>query len=304
MAETAPSDLDRSIPVMVRRSEPAPAGPPAQLVRSFMLLTAAGLAAGALLLIGTLSAKQGVSAVALVYGLLAVCAALLSRLPAPWLVRALAGLLAATTVTVGVAAVTLGWGLGSPALSLLPLIVCVMGATGGWRMALLLAAVSAAVVLGVAWAVPSMGALQGPPSTVLRLGAQLLAIAVGLAGGIVLARLVTRALQSTQTREQRFRRLLWLAADAYWEIDGDYKLVAAGQHEHELRVLSEQTGLGGVPWELPRFACDPETLDVLLADLGTRTPFRDLPFTWRNRDGSVRSYLASGEPRFDSRGVF
>ncbi len=304
MAETAPSDLDRSIPVMVRRSEPAPAGPPAQLVRSFMLLTAAGLAAGALLLIGTLSAKQGVSAVALVYGLLAVCAALLSRLPGPWLVRALAGLLAATTVTVGVAAVTLGWGLGSPALSLLPLIVCVMGATGGWRMALLLAAVSAAVVLGVAWAVPSMGALQGPSSTALRLGAQLLAIGVGLAGGIVLARLVTRALQSTQTREQRFRRLLWLAADAYWEIDGDYKLVAAGQHEHELRVLSEQTGLGGVPWELPRFACDPETLDVLLADLGTRTPFRDLPFTWRNRDGSVRSYLASGEPRFDSRGVF
>jgi PAS domain S-box-containing protein len=71
-----------------------------------------------------------------------------------------------------------------------------------------------------------------------------------------------------------------------------------------VRALRPDSGLGALPWELPRFASDPDTLDLLMADLGSRVPFRDLPFTWANRDGSRRSYLASGEPRFDARGAF
>ena len=95
-----------------------------------------------------------------------------------------------------------------------------------------------------------------------------------------------------------------LAADAYWEIDQDYRLIAASRQNLDEHELQSNSGLGALPWELPRLHCEADTLDVLMADLETRVPFRDLPFSWRNHNGSLRSYLASGEPRFDSRGVF
>ncbi|HSQ72197.1 MAG TPA: PAS domain S-box protein, partial [Rubrivivax sp.] len=91
---------------------------------------------------------------------------------------------------------------------------------------------------------------------------------------------------------------------AYWEIDHDNRLVAASGQDGESDVLSADTGLGTVPWDLPGFCCDAETLDRLQADLGSRVPFRDMPVSWAQEDGSARHYLLSGEPRFDQRGVF
>jgi PAS domain S-box-containing protein len=129
-------------------------------------------------------------------------------------------------------------------------------------------------------------------------------IGSGLAAGVLISQVVARYMRAAQDREQRFRRLLALAADAYWEIDADHRLVAATSHHSESNVLTAATGLGAVPWELPNFDCEAETLDQLQADLGSRVPFRDLPVRWVQDDGSARSYLVSGEPRFSDRGVF
>ncbi|MFO1328607.1 MAG: PAS domain S-box protein, partial [Rubrivivax sp.] len=105
-------------------------------------------------------------------------------------------------------------------------------------------------------------------------------------------------------REHRFRSLLGIAADAYWEIDEKYRLVAGTAQRAGGPSLGAGDGLGVVPWELPHFGIDEETLDLLQADLDTRVPFRNLPVQWRSPSGTVRHLVASGEPRFDERGLF
>ena len=304
MGRALPIDLDRSIPVPVRREEPPPSGPPAQLVQRFILILAATAAAAALLLLAFHPDTVRVAPVVLACGVLAALAALCLRAAAaPWLAQALTGLLTAAVAVMGLATLRLGSGLSAPALLLVPLLVCALGAVCGRRAALLLATASALVMLGVALVQPAAQLPPGWPAVGWLLLVHLLCIGVGLAVGDVLAQTLGQAVLAAHQREQRFRRLLSLAADAYWEIDSGYRLVAAGQHDHELRVLESRTGLGAMPWELPRFVCDADTLDGLMADLEIRAPFRDLPFSWRNRDGSLRNYLASGEPRFDARGV-
>ena len=304
MGRALPIDLDRSMPLLVRREEPAPSGPPAQLVQRFILIFALTAAAAALLLLAAHPDMARVAPVALAYGLLALLGALCWRAPTDWLPRALTGLLIGAVAVMGLAALRLGWGLAAPALLLLPLLVCALSTLGGRRAGAALAGASALVVLGLATVQPTLAPPAGWPANGWLLAVHLLSIAVALAVGDVLARVVGQAVRAAHQREQRFRRLLALAADAYWELDGEYRLVAAGQHDRELRALQAHSGLGAMPWELPRFVCDAETLDALMADLETRTPFRDFPYGWRNRDGSLRSYLASGEPRFDARGVF
>jgi len=307
VGRTLPIDLDHSIPVLVRRDELPSSGPPMQLVRRFILILAATAAAAALLLLVFHPDKALVGPVVLAYGVLAGLSALGLRAAAAaaaWLTQVLTGLLIVAVVVMGLATLRLGWGLSAPALLLVPLLVCALGAVCGRRAALLLAVVSALVMLGLALAPPARPLPPGWPAVGWLLGVHLLCIGVGLAIGDVLALTLGQAVRAAHQREQRFRRLLSLAADAYWEIDSRYRLVAAGQNDHELRALESSTGLGALPWELPRFVCDADTLDALMADLEIRAPFRDRPVSWRNRDGSLRSYLASGEPRMDARGVF
>ena len=304
MGRAPPIDLDRSIPVLLRREEPPPSGPPAQLVRRLIFILALTAATAAGLLLAFHPDKARVAPVVLAYAAMALLAALCRQLPPEWLSRALTALLTGAVAVMGLAALRLGWGLSAPALLLVPLLVCVLSSVGGRRAGAALAGTSALVLFGVAMAQPAAPLPPGWPAIGWLLAAHLLCIGVGLALGDVLARVLAQAVYAAHQREQRCRRLLSLAADAYWEIDSHYRLVAAGQQDHELRALEAHDGLGAMPWDLPRFACEPETLDALMADLEIRAPFRDLAFHWRNRDGSLRSYLASGEPRFDARGVF
>ena len=297
-------DTDRSIPVMVRHEAPPSAGPPPRLMQAFLLIMACGAAAGVIVLWLTQADLARAAPVMAVYGLVTLAAALAVRAPPRWRLRALTLLFVTLAANMGVAALQLGWGLAGPGLPLLPLMVCALATLAGWRAGLMLALASMATMLGVAYGHQEAALPPGFPTAGVRLATLLVANGLALAAGIALSRVVEQAVQAARTREERFRRLLGLAADVYWEVDSDYRLVAAGQHMHDLRSLHAQAGLGAQPWELPRFVCDAETLDLLMADLETRAPFRDLPFSWRKSDGSLGSYLASGEPRFDARGLF
>lgn len=297
-------DFDRSIPVLVRRDEPPPSTLPPTLTRGFLWVIAAAAAVAVLMMLASGLVLGQTGAPALAYALLAAVAVACTRLKPPHLERSLLLLLISASVAMGFAAVRLQWGLSAPALPLQALLVCGLAAVAGWRTGLIYAAVAFATVAGVAWVAPVRVAEPGMPGLLVMLVAHTVQIVAGLVAGGLLSRVVSQAIGAAHKREQRFRRLLTLAADLYWEIDKDYRLLAAGQQGQELRALQAHTGLGALPWELPRFSCDAETLDLLMADLGSRVPFRDLPFTWFNRDGTARSYLASGEPRFDSRGAF
>ena len=161
------------------------------------------------------------------------------------------------------------------------------------------ALLGAAVVLGWGQVTPVWGATGRAVGLAL---CGLWAVA-GLVAGVVLWRASSRELWAAQSDAQRFRSLLALAVDAYWEIDDSYRLVAAHRRD-ESQALRPKAGLGMVPWEVPRFACEPDTLDALQADLDGRRPFRDLAVQWAHGDGRLRHLRLSGEPRFNERGLF
>jgi PAS domain S-box-containing protein len=242
------------------------------------------------------------------FALVTLCGAVATRVPPRWVEPALAVVVAMTVVALALASLLVGWGLGGPGLAWYGLLACIICALARRTLSLLVVAVMALCLVGVHVAPQLLAGLGNPlqphatPPT--RLLVHLLVLAGGLAAGVLISQVVARYMRAAQDREQRFRRLLALAADAYWEIDPEHRLVAATGHHGEANVLTPATGLGAVPWDLPSFGCDAETLDQLQADLGSREPFRDLPVRWVQGDGSARSYLVSGEPRYDDRGVF
>ena len=275
-----------------------------QMTRSILLVAALACAATSALFFSGIWVAGVNQPLGALYALIAVGSALASRLPDVWLPRALTASLLLITLAIAGTTLKFEWGLAAPGLAVLGLMVCVLCAAAGWRAGTGLALVSAFSVLGIAWTAPPQATLAHLPTPAFQLIVHLISIASGLAAGVLISQVVARYMRAAQDREQRFRRLLALAADAYWEIDPEHRLVAATGHHGEANVLTPATGLGAVPWDLPSFGCDAETLDQLQADLGSREPFRDLPVRWVQGDGSARSYLVSGEPRYSDRGVF
>ena len=290
------SDPPRTPPVVA-----LPAAHP-RMAHALLAVAAAASAAGAVLL-ATLQGLPGATGSAVAFALVALVAALSLRAPRRWHTALATAVSVAVVAAIAGHAIALGWGAEAPSLPLLGLLVCVLCPAAGVRPGAVLALLSALAVGAVALFGPAPG--PGAPPLLLLAGTQLIAVAAGLAGGGLLSRAIARARRDARDREQRFSRLLGLAADAYWEIDAQYRLVAASASgERYDQPMSSQGAIGAVPWELPQFGCDHDTLDRLLADVDDRQPFRDLPVRWSDEEGRQRSYLVSGEPRFDDRGVF
>ncbi|MBX3638002.1 MAG: hypothetical protein KF683_21735, partial [Rubrivivax sp.] len=202
------SDPPRAPPVVA-----LPSAHP-RMAHALLAVAAAACAAGAALL-ATLHDQTGAPGAAVAFALLALVAALALRAPRRW--HAPAATLVSTGIVAAIAghAVVLGWGSAAPSLPLLGLLICVLCPAAGVRAGAFLALVSAAAVGVVAWLVPVAG--PAAPPLLLQVGTQLIAVAAGLAGGGLLSRAVAHARRDARVREQRFSRLLGLAADAYWE---------------------------------------------------------------------------------------
>jgi PAS domain S-box-containing protein len=288
-----------------------PSPTPALLVpmmRGFLWVGALSLLAGALLMfVSVLTRGGGEPQAAMYFGLFVVCAAC-TRLPARFLPTALAVLAGLGTVALGFSAIAMRWGLSSVSLMIPGLLVCLLCVTASWQAGLSLALLALASLLSVSWwSYQSPG--RDTTLLALQLGANVISLAVGLASGLMISRVMLRYVRAAHDREQRFRRLLALAADAYWELDADYRLMAANSQNGDLRPLTSAQGLGRLPWEVPQLSWDAAVLDELRADLDQRQPFHDLPLRWTVKTGndtaaSERDFLISGEPRFSSLGVF
>ncbi len=288
----------------VRPEAVAPVSERPQMARAFLWLSAAACLGGAALVALTGPEQPSTTAAAGLYLLLAVLALLGGRLPESWLAGAVLGVSAGIALLMGANALLLGWGLRGPALPLMGLLVCVLCVSVGPRAGVLLAGVGALVLATVALLGPATPALPGLPGPALMLGTQVVALLAGLAAGLLASHLLRGFARGVQEREDRFRRLLALAADGYWETDAGYRLVTATIGRGAPRGLSATEGGGRVAWELPQFACDPEVLDALQADMDDRRPFRDVPVQWTDTRLRRHALLISGEPRFDARGVF
>jgi len=257
--------------------------------------------AGAVSWWSPLGAGSGVSGVTAWLALAALSLALRVA-PERWLRPGLVLLVALASALIAVRALVFGGGAPVSGMATYGVLACLLCAVAGWRAGALLAAFDAALLLLVHLWPERSGAAQLVATHALAV--QLVALAAGLAGGVVVARILDRYLHSATEREQRFRSLLALAADAYWEIDRHYGLTAAVPRDSELRALTADDGLGRPAWELPAFGCEHDVLDALIADLDARAPFRDVTVRWSGRTDEPRVFLVSGEPRFDDRGLF
>ncbi len=237
-------------------------------------------------------------------GLLALAAL---RLPPRWDAWCVTVLTLASIVAIGGSALAIGWGISAPGIGLFGLyagVVCaVIGARQGVLVALI--GIAIAIALGVAqqtqWL--PIAANAAPVALWFHVALQCAIILGGLGGGWVVSAALWRFVAKAQDRERRFGGLLGIAADAYWELDPQFRLTALTRERDGGRVLGEESGVGSVPWELPQFRCEAEVLDQLQADLEARQPFRDLPIGWADAAGT-RHFLISGEPRIVGAGVF
>jgi diguanylate cyclase (GGDEF)-like protein len=80
--------------------------------------------------------------------------------------------------------------------------------------------------------------------------------------------------------EERFRAFARLSSEFYWETDAEHRVAQ------------------------PRDAVLMAACEAHLSVLDARLPFQGLEFAQRQPDGEVRHYILSGEPVFDSAGVF
>ncbi len=216
----------------------------------------------------------------------------------------------AALATIALAAVLLDWGIAGPAVGFLGLLTCMVCALVGRRAGVLVAGLAALVVVGLAYAQQRqwLAPANAPPagaSLWLQATLQVALIGAGLTAGLLTWRVVSRQLRSAEQREQRFRGLLTIAADAYWELDERHRLVTLSLPRRGSAVAPEAGGtIGKLPWELPQLSIDADTLDLLRAQVEAREPFRDLAVQWLTPSGQPRHFLISGEPRYGARRVF
>ena len=104
--------------------------------------------------------------------------------------------------------------------------------------------------------------------------------------------------------EQRFRALMELSSDWFWEQDTELRFVGTEGRTALRAGISEADHIGKRRWELPGTDILGQTWDEHRAVLAGRASFQDLVLKRTAADGSVHYVSVSGEPRFDATGAF
>ena len=104
--------------------------------------------------------------------------------------------------------------------------------------------------------------------------------------------------------EERFRRLVQLSFDVYWETDAEHRFTrqdfAATLHE----APAPGAEIGKTRWEVPYVEPDEEAWRRHRATLAAHLPFRDFELARPTAGGGVRHVSVSGFPIFDESGRF
>jgi PAS domain S-box-containing protein len=212
----------------------------------------------------------------------------------------------AAIVLCGLVSVALGDGLRSPGIGFAALVVCIVSATGGIGVGLGLGAAATIGMAFLAWAEHRGLIGPSPASTPLALvlSFQWLLVACGWIGGSLIARVLRHYLDAAAEREQRFRGLLRIAADWYWEQDRQFRYTYLSDATDGRSGFDLSSHLRRAPWQISDMGLSDEQLDAHRADLESHQPFSGLLARRRDASGRRRIVSLSGEPRFDSGGVF
>jgi diguanylate cyclase (GGDEF)-like protein/PAS domain S-box-containing protein len=118
----------------------------------------------------------------------------------------------------------------------------------------------------------------------------------------VLAR--KRTEKALQDSEQRFRQLVAMSSDWYWEQDEQLRFVAMTGDFTEKSGIALERILGKTRWELVGGLADTEYGREHMAAIASREPFRNLEYRVLDDNGDERWFCVSGQPMFDDGGRF
>ncbi len=275
------------------------------MTRRFFLIGAiASLAGGLALALQPLRIQPSVKA-----GMVAACllVALLFAL-ARWKAHAVQprrAVLLTTWVCCGLLtllAVGTGRGIHSSDLGFFALLVCLVTVLVSRRHAALMAAgcglVSMALTLAEARGrLPGASAVVDSPLS-YPLISQLILLCAGWGVGIVVARLATESHGHVDDRERRFRDLLRIGVDWYWEQDRHFRFTHISDNPNSGSYIDSDNRLGHTPWELPGLGMTAAELAAHRADLEAHRAFSGTLARRRDAWGRLRVVSISGEPRF------
>jgi diguanylate cyclase (GGDEF)-like protein/PAS domain S-box-containing protein len=130
---------------------------------------------------------------------------------------------------------------------------------------------------------------------------------IGLArhlAGIVLER--SRADEALRQSEARFRSLMDLSSDWYWEQDENFRFTKMSDAflRRVGRALDTAAYIGKTRWELPTLNMTHAEWEAHRATIEAHKPYRDFEICRPDRDGNPRYALIAGEPIFDAEGRF
>lgn len=130
-----------------------------------------------------------------------------------------------------------------------------------------------------------------------------------LAKGIVwLGYDLTERLQhevALQASEARYRQLITLTSDWYWEWDTHCRFRLLSGAGLERAGLTQGASLGQNLWDLPQVCgVTPQRWQQLQQQLHSHQPFRDFVWELHCADGEIQWFAMSGNPTFDANGQF
>lgn len=138
--------------------------------------------------------------------------------------------------------------------------------------------------------------VKGAPECIAIISGQVDAIIEPVTGRAIL---LPEAQTALLDRKTRFRSLVELSSDGYWEQDEHYRFVA----HTGAAIGNEPTGddgiLGKTLWDLPFDNGSEVDWQTHRTQLEWRAIFRDLEFRCVDRDGKLRFISISGEPMYD-----
>jgi diguanylate cyclase (GGDEF)-like protein/PAS domain S-box-containing protein len=113
-----------------------------------------------------------------------------------------------------------------------------------------------------------------------------------------------RTEKALQESEQRFRQLVSMSSDWYWEQDEHYRFTAiTGGFGEKAGVASERL-LGKTRWETVPDMQDSDWGAAHIAQIHAHQRFTDLEYAMVDDHGGARWFSVNGEPLFDEHGKF
>jgi diguanylate cyclase (GGDEF)-like protein/PAS domain S-box-containing protein len=113
-----------------------------------------------------------------------------------------------------------------------------------------------------------------------------------------------RTEKALQASEQRFRQLVAMSSDWYWEQDAAFRFVALAGGFAEKSGIALERIVGKSRWDLVPALADSDTGRAHRAVLEARAPFKNLEYRALDDNGDERWFCVSGEPTFDDSGAF